>query len=221
MFGNLTWPFTTSRCEGLSGKKKAMPLVRSAMPTIRWKWPKVHWAWTNQSTWGSQKKNKQTKKKQKRSIRVTLMTITPRNGWQNKRIVCTKWKLMAVNSVTYRDFWLLTFKMVPWKWPAFIQKFDYYLNQRILWISRGYKTNCFLKINKFILNIGNHWVKSNYISTSRGYFGKSIQALRHHFGKSMSVKLPLTYRFVYIWPRVKFAYSESSFQYSTPSGLSF
>ena len=81
----------------------------------------------------------------------------------------------------------------------------------------------FFKIIKFLLNIGNHWIKSNYISTSRGYFGKSIQALRHHLGKSMSVKLPLTYRFVYIWPRVKFVYSESwqySFQYSTPSGLS-
>lgn len=153
MFGNLTWPFTTSRCEGLSGKKRQCHWLDlqcqrfdgNDQKSITRSLGLSHWAWTNQSTWGSQKKKKN---KQKRSIRVTLMTITPRNGWQNRRIVCTKWKLMAVNSVAYRDFWLLTSKMVPWKWPAFIQKFDYHLNQRILWISRGYITNFFFQDNE-------------------------------------------------------------------------
>ena len=44
--------------------------------------------------------------------------------------------------------------------------------------------------------------------TSPGYSGKSIENLRHYFGKSLWIDLPLTYRFVYIWVNDKFGNSE-------------
>lgn len=141
-----TWlgPLQQVGVKVLSGKKKAIPLVRFAMPMIPWKWSKVHNKESQSFPFCLDQSVYARSSKKKGSIRFTLMTITPWNGWQNcRRIVCTKWKIMEVNSVAYRDFWLWTSKMVPWKWPAFIQKFDYHLNQRILWISRGYKTNCF------------------------------------------------------------------------------
>ena len=63
-------------------------------------------------------------------------------------------------------------------------------NQGLL--SRGYVT-FELKIIKFLLK---H--KQSYnISMSRDYFGKSVEALRHYFEKSLWIDLPLTYRFVY------------------------
>ena len=40
--------------------------------------------------------------------------------------------------------------------------------------------------------------KSNCISTWQHYFGESIETFRHDFGKSMSIDLPSTYRYVYI-----------------------
>ena len=44
----------------------------------------------------------------------------------------------------------------------------------------------------FFLNIGSQWLQSNYISTSRDYFGKSIETLRDYLGKlRMSIDLPL------------------------------
>ena len=41
------------------------------------------------------------------------------------------------------------------------------------------KSRGFLKIINFFLNIGSRWVKSNYISTSRDYFEKALEALLH------------------------------------------
>ena len=43
-----------------------------------------------------------------------------------------------------------------------------------------------LKIIKFLLNIGSQWVKSNYMSMLRDYFGKSTGSLQHYFRKSLS-----------------------------------
>ena len=48
--------------------------------------------------------------------------------------------------------------------------------------------------------------KSKNISTSPDYFGESIEAFRHYFGKPISIGLSLTYRFVYIWMNDKFAF---------------
>ena len=50
--------------------------------------------------------------------------------------------------------------------------------------------------------------KPNCFSTSRYYFRESIEAFRHYFGKLITIGLPLTYRFVYIWVSDKIAHSD-------------
>ena len=55
-----------------------------------------------------------------------------------------------------------------------------------------YKELLLKKIN-FLLKRRKSMGKVKLFYTSRDYFGKSIEALRHYFGKSLSIDLPLTF----------------------------